>query len=118
MHTYPTNNQEEMTEDEINIALAKALEWSEIRRFPGGLFGLPPDTWKRQGTYWTSLGKYDALNFTSDLDAMHEAEKTRTHEELMAMSKLTMKLGQCCPYHASARQRAEAFLRTIGKWKE
>lgn len=70
-------------------------------------------------------------DFTSDLNAMHEARKT-------------LKLHQCRDYglhlywvmgspkmeydekwtdifllvHATARQHAEAFLRCLGKWKE
>ncbi len=74
---------------------------------------------------------YTGPNYCTDLNAMHEAEKTlhatndwrilrayfkwispEIHED-WALDGDDWKL---C--HATARQRAEAFLRTIGKWKE
>lgn len=63
----------------------------------------------------------------NDLNAMHEAEKTLKDEQWpafkTAVENLTYKScpkGQKYfrPISATAAQRAEAFLRTIGKWKE
>ena len=55
---------------------------------------------------WGSLYKTprgilrDCPDYCNDLNAMHEAEKTLNHMT------------------ATARERAEAFLRTLGKWEE
>jgi uncharacterized protein YdeI (YjbR/CyaY-like superfamily) len=59
-------------------------------------------------------------NYLNDLNAMHEAEKgldaTRQNEYSYQLE------AACCPreygWHATAAQRAEAFLRTIDKWEE
>ena len=67
---------------------------------------------------------FDPVN---DLNAMHEAEKVLTswtdenafQVNLLKSSGGLPSQGFCwliC--HATARQRAEAFLRTLGKWKE
>jgi uncharacterized protein HemY len=64
-------------------------------------------------------------NYLSDLNAMHEAEKTLTD----ALHKsFREKLWHVIPCHtfndyrlwisATAAQRAEAFLKTLGKWEE
>lgn len=65
-------------------------------------------------------------NYLNDLNAMHEVEKVLTRQlshidywqkgygrfqTLLAEFTIT-------PYSATASQRAEAFLRTIGKWEE
>jgi hypothetical protein len=58
-------------------------------------------------------------NYLSDLNAMHEAEKClKTPDELAQYQHIL--LGIChpgSPSLATAAQRAEAFLKTIGKWK-
>lgn len=73
-------------------------------------------------------GKSELPNYCNDLNAMHEAEKTlwpmepiflSTYCELLMKSRYPSEWGSAWGYiHATARQRAEAFLRTIGKWKE
>jgi hypothetical protein len=64
-------------------------------------------------------------NYCTDLNAMHEVEKTLVQEvEWVKYSVQLAKVTQAewsddmdyvC---ATARQRAEAFLRTLGKWEE
>jgi hypothetical protein len=69
----------------------------------------------------------------TDLNAMHEAEKTLTDEQIARWQRdlwLTCEndfyaLEACAPpivlrrfISATAAQRAEAFLRTIGKWED
>jgi len=63
-------------------------------------------------------------NYHGDLNAMHEAEKVLNPEqyspyltELMRQNTAddSTELGS---YHATAAQRAEAFLRTIGQWED
>lgn len=66
-------------------------------------------------------------NYVGDLNAMHEAEKTLPRDRQVTHGAL---LACECGYgtwdefhffdgaHATARQRAKAFLRTLGKWRE
>lgn len=57
-----------------------------------------------------------AKDYCSDLNAMHEAEKVLTKEHCDSYEhRLGMTVNR--PWHATARQRAEAFLRTLGKWE-
>ena len=65
-------------------------------------------------------------DFTGDLNEMHEAENMLIEgfedepESSELWSDYQTNLIIACPaylsYHATARQRAEAFLRTLGKW--
>lgn len=66
-----------------------------------------------------------AKNYCSDLNAMHEAEKVLLKEwkdGCVLWLEYTHYLMLICSAHlsehATARQRAEAFLRTLGKWEE
>ena len=51
-------------------------------------------------------------DYLNDLNAMHEAEQTLDGNQRLPY--LVLLQGHCFP---TAAQRAEAFLRTIGKWK-
>lgn len=61
------------------------------------------------------------IDYLNDLNAMHEAEKTLfpKHE-----AKWAMTMSEVCGhswriiYTATAAQRAEAFLKTLGLWEE
>lgn len=55
-----------------------------------------------------------------DLNAMHEAEKALTPEQIDAFCDHLnpTNYGVWWGINATARQRAEAFLRTLGKWEE
>ena len=80
-----------MTNEQINAAIARALNADEH--------------WMIQKNYCT------------DLNAMHEAEKTLKR---MVLDEYIAQLFYLCHEAtiATARQRAEAFLRTLGKWEE
>jgi hypothetical protein len=84
-----------MTDEQINAAIAKTLKYKQ----------------------WYP-------NFATDLNAMHDAEKVlngldkwryalRLTEVTQSQSSDDMSF-----FCATARQRAEAFLRTLGKWEE
>ena len=104
-----------MTDEQINAAIAEACGITQ------------PDQY---GTlYRTENGwGYDCPNYCNDLNAMHEAERALIAgfedepESSELWSDFQTNLIIACPaylsYHATARQRAEAFLRTIGKWEE
>lgn len=73
------------------------------------------------GAYRPSHAEFDPL---ADLNAMHEAEKALTKEwQDEYIFLLSEPFRSDCGHnwraaHATAAQRAEAFLRTIGKWVE
>ena len=60
-------------------------------------------------------------DYLNDLNAMHEVEKTLTdkaHEEFRLNLYEMLGDDSRLIVSATAAQRAEAFLRTIGKWEE
>ena len=103
-----------MTDEQINIAIAEAcgVDLEKYRTYEGDI-------------NVSALKKY-----CNDLNAMHEAEKTLSFEqaeffedELCDVAKkendvlenpLPWRFSVC---HTTARQRAEAFVKTIGKWE-
>jgi hypothetical protein len=111
-----------MTDEQINIAIAealgKAVEWHDEAPYWLGM--------------WSSVGEgnesFAEFNPAYDLNAMHEAEKVLNDEQWLeyreelrnvVLGGIRM-VSQWCKadLHATARQRAEAFLRTLGKWEE
>ncbi len=73
------------------------------------------------GIEWGTHGVADYLN---DLNAMHEAEKTIRKPGLALWCDYARTLRRVCDVslysdiHATAAQRAEAFLRTLNLWQE
>ena len=64
-------------------------------------------------------------NYPKDLNAMHEAEKVLTPDQLGQYVSLYLECAWMsdCSHHvraatATATQRAKAFLKTIGKWED
>lgn len=90
-----------MTNEQINIAIAEFVNGDNEGPFP---------------------------NYCNDLNAMHEAEKVLDYEQCEAfVDTITDTTHAAIDYeapwdftriHATAEQRAEAFLRTLGKWEE
>ena len=105
-----------MTDEQINQAIAEArgfvLRKKNEKEF---LFWDYPENWMGPDLRpW-------APAFCSDLNAMHEAEKVLNTDRLFEKYYLALydtTQSTRWPICATARQRAEAFLRTIGKWKE
>jgi len=109
-----------MTDQQINIAIAESLGWTNINHGTVQYTARMPN------------GKWDIIpNYTSDLNACHECVKTLTDAQRTTyrehLSKIwTRDYNSRCglfPRHddsvnATARQRCEAYLRTIEKWKE
>lgn len=83
-----------MTDDQINAAIAKATDCAGHG------------------------------NYTHDLNSMHEAEKVLTKAqwedfvEHLSNGFFSVSDAWKDVCHATARQRAEAFLRTLGNWEE
>ncbi len=113
-----------MNTDKQRIAIAEACGWRNcchVTNATDGCNGLHPS-----GTYKVLPG------YLVDLNAMHEAEKILTPEYQPTKGESqwsdylgwlgfcgenkTREIYECVT--ASAAQRAEAFLRTLGKWEE
>jgi hypothetical protein len=101
-----------MTDEQINRAIAEACD---IVGKSGEIYKTP-DGWV-----------VDCPNYCTDLNAMAEAEKTLTNVSDAAgysflLEDMENMIERWVPYRTlwalSARQRAEAFLRTLGKWEE
>jgi hypothetical protein len=93
-----------MTDEQINAAIADACGWK-------------PD---KRGLGWLSPHGYYAPepDYCNDLNAMHEAEATLTEDQLWRMAREIERNDEQWYFRATARQRAETFLRTLGKWEE
>tara|TARA_R110000868_G_scaffold96684_1_gene266011 strand:- start:1059 stop:1376 length:318 start_codon:yes stop_codon:yes gene_type:complete len=102
-----------MTDQQINAAITEACGWV-------------PDC--DRGICWDKHGNaiITVPNYCSDLNAMHEAEKVLNKEQLreyqIYMYDMACEIDNTCgrwmPYSATARYRAEAFLKSLGKWEE
>ena len=114
-----------MKPEQINHAIHKHFGWEYVPAADG---------WRRN----TRELHYEIPNYHGDLNAMHEAERTLTSKQpivyiraLVAIldhvhSNGEITLTDVCDdveiaYHctvATSPQRAEAFLRTVGKWND
>jgi hypothetical protein len=122
-----------MTDEHINKAIAEFLGWDDVEivdtsgrwndTVPQRLrpIGIPP-TWKNKPFIY----KTECPEWHTDLNAMHVALKSLDGEQFHdygfnLVEVLDEDAGDGpCPYswQATARQQAEAFLRTVGKWEE
>lgn len=102
-----------MTDEQINTAIAEACGW----KFDQGY------RWKDSNGL--SAFAWDIPDYCTDLNAMHEVEKVLTiRQEKNYFANLTEIVGDLIwyrtvgkTYRATARERAEAFLRALGLWK-
>lgn len=129
-----------MTNEAMNVAVAEACGWTHVdadSMYDSGCSGKHPDI---KAPHNHTFG---CPSYATDLNAMHEAEATlvtvgKWIEYTEQLAKLTLINSTvwetCVAYHnndvraawhnmaflvnATARQRAEAFLRTVGKWTE
>ena len=101
-----------MSDQQINISIAEACGWKfddsmEMWLSPNDIHFFP----------------WQLPDYCNDLNAMHEAEKELTEIQCAFYRQNLHEIITNIPasryvWHATARKRAEAFLRTIGKWKE
>jgi hypothetical protein len=99
-----------MTDEQINAAIDQIMDYP----------------WTSHGCDLCRDNNLCRNDYCTDLNAMHEAEKVlNSSEEKMYFANLKEIVGDliwyrdpCKNYRATARQRAEAFLRTLGKWEE
>jgi hypothetical protein len=106
-----------MTNEQINIAIAEHMGWKNLHKIPqivslhSGWSGIKPDT-----------GNDEFIpDYCNDLNAMHEVEKTLSGPIIDKYVNNCMSEAEWWFPDAltlSARQRAEVFLKTIGKWND
>jgi hypothetical protein len=118
-----------MNEHEQIIAIAEACGWTLcvfvesiglVKGFP------PPNNPTRYGTYENGMAQLPS--YLTDLNAIHDVEKSLDQtlagalagEYSRMLTSIAWRSEQpvFAPMTATAAQRAEAFLRTIGKWTE
>ena len=115
-----------MSDQEINIAIAEACGWKDLENEDFSEYGVPCFMLMGSNNTGTRLAPPDYCN---DLNAMHEAEKVFEEKGQRDYSfRLLLALVDGSVTHdlndhfiyltATARQRAEAFLRTLKKWEE
>jgi hypothetical protein len=106
-----------MTNEQINIAIAEACGWNPP---PEGMGNMTHGGGKFMSS--EEWRKSHLPDYCNDLNAMHEAEKVikinshlwKPYESFLAR----IVSGDCGMFHITAKQRAEAFLKTIGKWED
>lgn len=117
-----------MTDQEINQAIAEVCGWTRAYikdlcgEFEHKFWNPPVPVSLTLPNEWNG-GKVREQNlpdFCHDLNAMHEAEQILNDYEKTQMVASVGEIRKKCGFvfHATARERAEAFLRTVGKWKE
>ena len=112
-----------MTDEQINKAIAEVRGWTECEHVEsiGLTKGYPPvyDPLS-YGTYENGMAQIP--NYTGCLNAIHEVEKVLTrYQQTVTYSDNLIKIvgyGTFDSIHATARQKAEAFLRTLARWEE
>jgi len=111
-----------MEPEQQRIAIAEACGWKRISIPLCGKRWASPES-QKSPFYYAALPDCSPLpDYPNDLNAMHEAEKglrtpTGNVSDSMAADRMhtyAELLGYAID--ATAPQRAEAFLRTIGKW--
>ena len=127
-----------MNSDKQRIAIAEFCGWKEIgksgiyQNVSKGVNGCMPNGEvhkKRIKIKLPGANSFLVPDYVNDLNAMHEAEKMLSnpqwqeygyqleHSMLGMPASLTLH-DLATVAHATAAQRAEAFLKTIGKWEE
>lgn len=109
-----------MNKEEQKIAIAEACGWEYVEGLDVPSLSYSgatscADCWvcpKRGAGY----GEYEPPNYLTNLNAMHEAEKMLTADQWYEYDRL-MPLRDPQKMHATAAQRAEAFLKAIKKWQ-
>jgi hypothetical protein len=105
-----------MTDEKINIAIAESL---------GFMRDEISDCWRKDGVCFFIEDPHHLKqlpNYTSDLNACHDMIRHLTDDEYAKYSQLLLRLAGSFMrprYHdATARQRCEAFLKTLNLWIE
>lgn len=112
-----------MNEEQQRIAIAEACGWKpEVRKMYAGeknVKGWGKNAHLHPGDKDRvfAMSSHEFPDYLNDLNAMHQAEKTLTFEQKRDYCEWLCITGPW-PSLATARNRAEAFLRTLGMWTE
>ena len=99
-----------MTPEQQRIAIAEACGWTLYYKGAIRADGHRSEVWGKP--------PHEALpDYLNDLNAMHEAEKVIRERADRVDSYLDQLDGAMSGVHATAAQRAEAFLKTLNLWK-
>lgn len=117
-----------MTPEAQRIAIAKVCGWEWMAgeeldisadQYGWGKIPISSKDWR------AGIGFQQLPNYCEDLNAVHEAEKVLNktlrlfyQSRLMKSQKADLVAGFWFLIHATAAQRAEAFLRTLNLWEE
>ena len=107
-----------MTDEQINAEIAEACGWEDITE------SVAPAEFQRRATgmlrdkHGNRTPTQQIPNYCNDLNAMHQAEWGLTDDQLWRMARNIERNDEQWYFRATARQRAEAFLRTLGKGEE
>ena len=122
-----------MTDEEINKIIAEFRGWVEYhptpesisKGYPSYSYWTPPRDSKQFAENWGKLELDYPPDYCNDLNAMAEAEELLSNEQLQTyfyvlrpVVESTAKPGRGYVFTAKASQRAEAFVKTIEKWKK
>ena len=109
-----------MNKDKQRIAIAEACGWKSATDSIEG------QVWKLRSSCWHKV--HQLPDYLNDLNAIHDAENfcslqlgqtyAKNLRYVIDRSKDAMRCETWIYYCATAAQRAEAFLRTLGLWKE
>ena len=111
-----------MTREKQRIAIATACGFTDIMLPTGFHQKMSDEKSKECGGSW----RFQIPDYLTDLNAMHEAEKVLTEKGVNAWWTYVgfihrhnpTPFGTETAVHATAAQRAEAFLRALGLWEE
>jgi len=105
-----------MTNEQINVAIAEECGWKFV-----DAMAIRPDGWRMHSAINNTSAGF-CPNYCNDLNAMHDVEinydwsNDCSRLDYVNMIEKTMDFKYDATLFATARQRAEAFLRAIGKW--
>ena len=115
-----------MDEEKLRIKIAEACGWKEIRAevdwLPKELTGIitwPHPTDAEKIKYF--INRKPIPDYLNDLNAMHGAQKILKlgmRNRYDAELSLIAERDYCFIWETSAKQKAEAFLRTLDLWEE
>lgn len=119
-----------MNKTKQRIAIAEACGWTDVDLDDGEPWGFAPGE-ERDPKDITSVHGSWVPDYLNDLNAMHEAEESMTEVQLSLYAHhmiRSVRHAKGIPDHesrypvpfvlrATAEQRCEAFLRTLGLWE-
>ncbi len=105
-----------MTNEQINITIAEHCGFTDIMWPTGFHQQMSDEKSKQAGGRW----RFQIPDYCNDLNAMHEVELKCILIDSILTDRYSHNLYDASDlpsFSSTARQRAEAFLKTIGKWE-